>query len=160
MMFRTNIFITVLLFAAAVIAAQAPKFKDYPAGKPYDGANAKLILSKDDRTYRTRLREASKDKRNFGGEYILGQIGCGGGCRLTFAINARTGKVAWLPFSLCCWEPADAEPTDARLGSRLIVLRGLRGEGKDEYKNDKGSDVHFYRIANGEFRYIKTIKQR
>ena len=153
------------LFAYAFTAVgQTPKFSSYPAGKPYNGKNARAIIGKDDRTYRTRLRWAAKyGSRNFAGEYILGQIGCGAACRVTFALNAKTGHLAWLPFTLCCWQPDDVDvSTDAttvRLNSRLIILRGLRNEGNDAYAGDAMTDTHYYQIKNGEFIFIKTIKK-
>jgi hypothetical protein len=50
---------------------KVPRFKDYPVDRIYNGENAPLILTKDDRTFRTRLKEAAQKKPNFAGHYIL-----------------------------------------------------------------------------------------
>jgi hypothetical protein len=150
-----------ILLMAGVAYSQnrIPQFESYGVAKTYKGKNAKPIIDKDSRTFRTRVRYAARSKPNFAGEYILGQIGCGAACRVTFALNARTGRVSWLPFTICCWGPVDAEATKVRLNSRLVVLRGLRNEGNEEYIGDGMTDTHYYQIRNGGFRYIKTIKQ-
>lgn len=154
------LFLVLCLSYSNVSAQKVPSFEKYPSVRVFNGKNSAAIIDKDSRSYRTRVRWASRNgKRNFAGEYILGQIGCGASCRLTFALNARTGRVAWLPFSLCCWAPITADATEARLGSRLLVIRGLRNEGDGKYARDAATDTHFYELKDGEFRFIKTIKQ-
>lgn len=151
--------ITLCFASVGALGQSVPRFEEYPAVRIYDGKNAKAVIDKDSRIYRTRVRWAAENsKRDFGGEYILGQIGCGAACRVTFALNARTGRVSWLPFTICCWEPSTDGATEARLSSRLIVLRGLRNEGNSEYSQDAKTDTHYYQLKNGEFRHIKTIK--
>lgn len=49
------------------------------------------------------------------------------------AVDLRSGRVAWLPSTLCCWYAGDPsaqtiEPVRYRLGSRMIILDGLRNE--------------------------------
>lgn len=157
--------LTLCLSSVATRSQSVPRFEKYPAVRVYNGKNAKAIIDKDSRTYRTRVRwAAANGRRDFAGEYILGQIGCGAECRLTFALNARTGRVSWLPFTICCWRPLsvdeDSAATVVRLKSRLITLRGLRNEGNGDYARDTMTDTHYYEIKNGEFRHIKTIKQK
>jgi len=153
----------VLSAAGSVSAQRPPRFENYRVAGIYKGRTARPIIDKDSRTFRTRVRWAAKSRPTFAGEYILGQIGCGAACRLTFALNARTGRVVWLPFTICCWQPdAIDEATDAtkaRLNSRLIILRGLRNEGEGDYVGDAMTDTHYYQLRNGEFRYMKTIKK-
>jgi hypothetical protein len=50
---------------------QALEFGDYPVAEKYRDKNAPVVLSKKDRIYRTRLKEAAKQKPNFAGHYIL-----------------------------------------------------------------------------------------
>jgi len=60
-----------LVMSAAMAQDRLPHFKDYAVSEVYKGANAPVVLKRDDRTFRTRLREASKEKPNFAGHYIL-----------------------------------------------------------------------------------------
>jgi hypothetical protein len=128
----TLLFASLLLIvcSSSVTFAQSnvPRFKDYPAGETYKGPNAKLVLSGEDRTFRTRLQQAAKQKPNFAGHYIVAAWGCGAGCVMGAAIDAKTGKVHRWDFTICCW-PADVDdkfkPIEYRLDSRLIVFSGL-----------------------------------
>lgn len=146
----------VLLMTGAETSAQsrAPQFTDYGVRTVHKGANAPVKLSRNDRAFRTRIRGASKDKPNFAGEYILAQWGCGAECLSTVVINARTGKVYGLPFSICCWS-SEVDPVDFDLHSRLLIVRGLRNESE----KDGESDTHYYEFSGGQFRFIRTIKK-
>lgn len=159
MIFIRFLILGLLLTSALGVAGQTPRFDGYLVRKTYDGKNVKAIIGKEERTFRTRIRWAAKHgTRNFAGEYILGQIGCGAECRITFALNARTGRVSWIPFTICCWRPFGVEATEVRLDSRLLIMRGLRNEADEQYKADSMTDVHYYEMRNGAFRYIKTMK--
>src|ERR1700737_1549913 len=65
----------------------------------------------------------------------------GASCLMGAVIDAKTGKVNWWNFSICCWlgDVDDKfQPIEFRLNSKLIVFSGAR--------NEKGGDVgaHFY----------------
>ena len=95
-----------LLLAAAPQAqtnTPLPKFEDYHIQEQYKGNTAAPIITKDDREFRTRLREAARGKANFAGHYVLTVWGCGATCLMGAAIDAKTGKVYRLPFTICCW---------------------------------------------------------
>lgn len=148
------------LVAISATAQTGPaRFSKFPVASIYNGNNAKPMIDKDSKRFRTRVRWAAEGRRDFAGEYIFAQFGCGTSCRTTFVVNARTGRVSWLPFTLCCAEPFDADPVAYRLNSRLVAFRGLRNEGNGPYSEDKASDVHFYELKNGRFRFIKTVRQ-
>ena len=50
----------VILFEVHVSAQnRLPRFADYPVNEAYIGKNAPLILTREDRMFRTRLREAA-----------------------------------------------------------------------------------------------------
>ena len=107
-----------------------PKFDQYPSAL-YAGRRAPLRLVGHDRTFRTRPREAYTAEINFGGRYILTVWGCGAECLMATAIDTTTGRVAWTPFTLCCFgsiTDQDVEPVIARPTSRLAVFTGLRNE--------------------------------
>ena len=69
-------------------------------------------------------------------------------------IDAKTGRVYWWDFTVCCW-PADVdekfEPIEVRLNSKLIVFSGARNEKEDDV------GTHFYKFEDGRFVHIKSI---
>lgn len=156
---RKNLFAVALLITSAATCAFAqgrvPRFAEYPVTTVYSGPNAPVKLTRDDQSFRTRIRGAAKDKRNFAGEYILAQWGCGAECLTTVVISARTGKVYSVPFSICCWS-SDVDAIEFRLNSRLLIFRGMR----DESEKDSEKDTHYYEFRNGRFRFIRTVKRQ
>lgn len=143
----------VVLSTGSPATAQVPQFRDYPT-QPYSGPSVPLLLGPDDVNFRTRLREAARQPANFAGSYVLATWGCGTTCLMGAAVNLRTGRVAWLPGTICCW-PSDAdanfEPVVARLTSTLIVLSGLR----NEKEGDQGA--HFYNLEGGRFVHLRDV---
>jgi len=139
---------------SALSQARVPQFKDYPAGEVYKGPNAPVVLSRADRNFKTRLREAAKNEQvNFAGNYILTSWGCGTECLMGAVIDAKTGKVYWWNFSVCCWSATDDKfnPIEFRPDSKLIVFSGARNE-------KEGDDAaHFYRFENGRFVHLRSI---
>lgn len=155
---KFSLLILILMFSPlAGFGQSVPQFKNYPAGKIYRGKNAPVKLrTKDERMFRTRLTEASKQKPNFAGHYVLTFWGCGTECLSGAAIDVRTGKVTFFDFSICCWGTDvddDFEAISFRLDSRLIIFSGAR----NEKEGDEGA--HFYKFENGRFVFIKTIKK-
>jgi hypothetical protein len=132
-----------------------PRFKDYPAGKMYKGATAPLVLTHNDLAYKTRLKWAAKNQKpNFAGHYILISWGCGAECVEGAVIDAKTGKVYWWKFTICCWGTSVDEkfkPIEFRADSRLLVFSGARNE------KDGDAGVHFYQIENGRFVHIRSV---
>jgi hypothetical protein len=147
-----------LLFAVSTFGQSntPPQFKDFPANGQYAGKNAPVIITGKDRMYRTRLREAAQEQPNFAGHYILTTWGCGAECLTGAVIDANTGKVYWLPDTICCWNEIERDgsftPVVFRLNSRLIVFTGLR----NEREGDQGA--HYYKFDGARFRFIRTIK--
>lgn len=144
-------------FLSAEVYSQpkVPQFKDYPVTKTYTGKNAPVVLTRDDRRFRTVLREASREKPNFAGRYILTAWGCGTTCLMGAVIDAKTGKVYWWGFSTCCWthEGDDFRPIDFRLDSKLIVFSGARNEKEDDIGR------HFYKFEKGRFMHIRSVSK-
>lgn len=157
---KRHLILLFLIAMPSILFAQGktPQFKDYPAEAPYKGKNTPVKLTKDNRDFRTRLRETSKGKPSFAGRYMVGIWGCGTSCLSGAIVDAKTGKVYWLPGIICCWEGGDDNfsPVEYKLNSRLMILSGLINE------NDKqsGLDSHFYEFKNGRFVYVKTIKRK
>jgi hypothetical protein len=135
-----------------------PDFESYSVSEQWQGKNASLVLSRQDRMYRSRLKIGAQQKANFAGHYILTLWGCGASCRMGAAIDAKTGLVHWLPGTVCCWDysiendPALGDPVLFRLDSDLLVLSGLI--------NETGiNGTHYFRFQNGKFVHLLTIPQ-
>jgi hypothetical protein len=153
------IFLSLLFYCVGYSCAaqeRIPQFKDYPVTTVYRGKNAPLVLNRDTRTFKTRLREALKGKPNFAGHYIVTGWGCGTGCQLGAVIDARSGRVYWFPFATGQNYEVDADfrPVEFRLNSRLIIFSGFRG---DQENGEAGA--RFYKFENGRFKFLKFIKR-
>ena len=70
------------------------------------------------------------------------------------AIDANSGRVYWLPHTICCW-PADVdekfEAIAYRLDSRLIIFSGERNE------KDGDLGTHYYEFRDGKFILVKSV---
>lgn len=161
MMMKRYLLIACLLAAPSISAAQnkIPQFKDYPIEAAFNGKHAPVKLTKDNRSFRTRLREAAaKGKPDFAGRYIVAIWGCGTSCLGGAVIDAKTGDVAFLPGAVNSWEgDENLNPIEYRLNSRLIVFSGLIDQ---DGLDTSGLNSHYYEFKNGEFIYIKTIKRK
>jgi hypothetical protein len=128
--------------------AKSPKFFDFPA-EEYLGIHARVVLTSRDMSFRTRLRNSFSAPIDFAGEYTLAIWGCGAECLVGAAISKRTGKVVWLPGTVCCWR-GDGGNIIYRPDSRLIVLAGII--------NEKGDHAaHFYELRDNDFVPIMNI---
>ena len=133
-----------------------PRFEDFPAGPIYVGRNH-LVLRGNDVHWRTQLRWTLTQKPDFAGHYVLASLGCGMECVMGAAVDVRTGKVVWLPGSLCCWysdgqaTPDDVEPLRFHRNSRLLVLTGHR----DEREGDAGT--HYYVMEHGRLVHLRDV---
>ena len=135
----------------------APRFDDYPAVGKYKGKNATVVLTKDDREFRTRLRTAARTPPNFAAHYIVTAWGCGTECLAGAVIDANSGAVHLFPHTICCWG-ADVDdkfrPIEFRLDSSLIVFLGER----NEKEGDDGA--HYYDFHDGKFVHVKSIMKK
>jgi len=153
----------VLLLALAVSrdayaqsTASVPQPGDYPAGEIFRGRAAKVDLRpKESREYRTRLKEAASQPANFAGHYVLAKWGCGSSCAHGAAVDLKSGKVVFLPGTVCCWPielPENFEPIEFKLQSRLVVLNGQL--------NEEGPEgPHYFELANGAFKRVVSAKR-
>ena len=87
----------------------------------------------------------SRKTSAFAGQYILTTIGCGASCILSSIIDARSGQVTWLPFTICCWDPG--KPLDFRLDSSLLVVHGMRDK-------QEPNGTFYYAFEEGKFRLV------
>ncbi len=145
-----------LFFLAGNTGAQSrlPQFRDHPATERFTGRNAPLILTRRDVMFRTRLRWVARERPNFAGRYILTGWGCGTGCVMGAIIDARTGRVYWFDFTVCCWNgdmDENFQPVEFRLNSKLIIFSGARNE------RDGDVGTHYYKFENNRFVHIRSI---
>ncbi|MGZ3182710.1 MAG: hypothetical protein ACXU8N_09735 [Telluria sp.] len=124
----------------------APRFEDFPAAA-VSSVHAPLHLrDRRSRQYSTQLREAARQPMNFSGHYVLATWGCGASCVMGGAVDLATGNVAWLPFTVCCWDLDITEPLEFRPDSRLLIVHGSLDE------KGSGSDTHFFAFDGRRFR--------
>lgn len=148
---KNGALVLLLVFPLLGVAAQrrVPQFQDFSVNSAYVGKPAKVVLSADaEKTFRTRLREASKQPANFAGDYVLTSWGCGTSCIYGAAVSLRTGHVVFLPGSICCWD-GDGERLGFRINSRLFVASGVINE-----EGEHGT--HFYEFTGREFKHLRT----
>lgn len=148
-----RVFATGLLLFTSAHAAETPLFRNYPAEIIAVGPGAPADLSSPNAyAYRTRLRAAAAGPVNFAGHYKLTTWGCGTQCETGAMVDALTGQVIFLPFSICCEDwPIDADFRRVlfRKNSRLIVFSGML--------NEEGTNgVHFYEFRDGRFERVST----
>ena len=143
----------VLGMTVAYAKTNVPQFKDYPV-KPYTGKTAQLDMTDESaRMFRTRLRDALKEKPNFAGEYVITMWGCGASCRSYAFINKRTGKLLEGGFG---GEGSQEDVIDSRANSRLLVTQ-------EEHNNEnwevESITTRFYLFEHNKFKLLKTVKE-
>jgi hypothetical protein len=130
-----------LLFALIPIALlgqsipSRPGFEDYAVKRIFNGTPARPILTNDQRSFRTRIRDGAKSPVEFAGHYTLPRFGCGAGCSAFFIVDSITGKVydgfgiADLPGQ---WVEKQAGDPPLRIqftpSSRLLKVNGCPNE--------------------------------
>ena len=129
-----------------------PQFKDYPVKSVYTGQTAQLDLSDEGaRMFRTRLRDALKEKPDFAGEYVITMWCCGASCRMYSFVNKRTGKL--LSDGLG-GEERQEDIVASKANSRLLVTEE---ENRDENWEVKSITTRFYILDKGKLKQIKSI---
>jgi hypothetical protein len=134
----TRILLLLLLSSTAFYGQSTPtrpSFESYPAKRIYQGTPARPILGKDQRSFRTRIRDGAKSPVEFAGHYTLPRFGCGAGCSAFFIVDSVTGKVydgfgvADLPGQ---WIEKQAGDPPLRIqfiaSSRLLKINGCPNE--------------------------------
>ena len=153
-----NIWVILSFFLVSTSLAHAkntvPQFKDYPVKSVYTGKTAQLDLSDEGaKMFRTRLREALKEKPDFAGEYIITMWGCGASCRVYSFVNKRTGKL--LSDGLG-GEKRQEDVVASKVNSRLLVTQE---ENMNENWEAESVTTRFYVLEKEKFKLLKTIKE-
>ncbi|MBF9144038.1 hypothetical protein [Hymenobacter properus] len=153
-----GLFCAFFMYSAALgQSLPEPRFKEYAVLEQYTGPQAAARLKPGTAawSFRTRIREAARQKPNFAGHYVLATWGCGAEC-LSFAIiDVKTGAVHFDDMSLCCWfspalpeKPEDFEPVRFRLNSRLVIMTGML--------NEEGRNApHYFQFEHGKLAAIR-----
>jgi hypothetical protein len=145
---------SVALGSALCVAAEntaEPRFEAFQVPVEPDIKPARIkIASAKSREFASELRTAQARKPNFAGHFVLAEFGCGASCVMSAAIDAKTGDVAWLPFTVCCSDVE--EPIEFKPDSRLLRIRGSR--------NEKGSGTYFYTFDGKRFTEIPAAQGR
>lgn len=133
----------VLLMAVTALAADIPQFKDFPVAQVYQGRNSPVkFATPETKQFHTRLTEAAQQKTNFAGHYILTRWGCGSGCIQPAIIDAKTGRVFMVPFTVVTVGEKVIDPLQFRLDSTLLIVNGSR--------NDQPENGTFYYLWDGK----------
>jgi len=129
---KARIFFTTLALGTTLNCAHAaslPTFDTCPARVQTKHTMLRLAFTDDhSRQYRTIIREAAKGPVNFAGHYILATWGCGAGCIMGATIDATTGRVISLPFTISDWPLNATDPLSYRVDSCLLIAQGSRNE--------------------------------
>jgi len=112
-----------------------PKFSDYAVQHIYRGKHAEPVLNKQQRMFRTRIREGAKSDVQFGGHYTVPAWGCGSGCVAFVVVDSITGKVydgtavSSLPGDwIDEYKPPSTAPVEFCPASRLLQINGCPSE--------------------------------
>lgn len=83
--------------AAAGLTAQTrstrPAFRDFPAGKIYQGAPARPQLARVQEDYRSDILSGAKSQVQFAGHYTVPLFSCGTDCSMFYVVDSVTGRV-------------------------------------------------------------------
>lgn len=131
-----------------------PRFSDYPVHQIYHGKPAAPILSKDQRWYRTVIREGAKSKVEFAGHYTVPVFGCGAGCAGFYIVDSISGKVydGFTVAESYAWVIRPGNENTRRMefhpNSRLFRVTGCPGEtncGFYDYEMVEGAGLKLIR---------------
>ena len=143
------LFLTPLFLIDASADVPAPKFEQFSVARERVRKPIAVKLT-DEKSlrYATRLREFANRQPNFAGHFILASWGCGASCVITATINAQTGEVVWLPFTVCCWNADVSKPLEFHADSRLLIVHGSR--------NETGNGTYDYVFDGRQFTLLKA----
>ena len=173
-----------LITALAIMASaqdqtktQPPRFEEYPVTEIFTGKPVPPLLETPlERMYRTRIREGvSKgwgvfrdDKEqpgpNFAGHYFVIQWGCGTGCLMMVVVDARSGKIYYLPLAfgrqsnqriglpMFGLSPAEVE---FRVTSRLLKMNACPDQPE---KPHASCYSYFYLWQDNSWRLLRQVR--
>lgn len=161
-----TVIMSLLLSAAVFCQETVPQFDQYTV--KIEKATAKSVNLRSHKTarmYRTSLRESLKGGVNFAGRYVVSVVGCGTGCIQAGIINAKTGAVYFpepLMVMSSTFEMGDVDTIEFKPGSRLFIVNGYVGDGKDEngdFKVTEDFGNWYYEWTGTKLKFIKFVKK-
>jgi hypothetical protein len=129
-----------LLVSSTVLLGQSmparPSFERYPVERIFKGVPAQPKLDKDQRMFRTVIRNGSRSRVQFAGHYTVPQCGCGTGCSLYYIVDSITGRVYDGEFAVSdlpgTWLEKQSGDPPLRIqfiaSSRLLKINGCPNE--------------------------------
>jgi hypothetical protein len=139
-------------------SARTPRFEDYPVREIYKGPVARVRLdSPKARMFRTMLREGARTGPNFAGHYTFVLWGCGTGCAQKAIVDARTGRVYFIPLEFSDINDVEDETARKRffrLNSKLLVVT------KSHYDMEHTYTAFYYIFENNRFRLLRKTEER
>jgi len=139
-------------------SVRVPRFDDYPVPETWHGTAATPSLkSREERLFRTNLREAARKPPNFAGHYRFTIWGCGTRCAGGAIIDLQSGDVFAPPLGLkgrgeehwiFCTDFDYDHGAEYRVDSRLLILHCGQELSDHEY------DVHYFLWENNRFREL------
>ena len=148
--------------AATAWSQQTPGFAAYAAR--VEKAKVKAIDFKRNRdalSFRTRLSRGLREGVNFAGHYVLVGWGCGTGCISGAIIDGRSGNVFWPEqFNALAVGYSDGgyadKPVEYKKNSRLLIIRGIPGQAKDDAPEKPAGD-YCYEWRNNRLRQVAFV---
>jgi hypothetical protein len=140
----------------AQVKEEAPvwalKFTDFAAAGGFHSKPAAPILTtRNQRMFRSAIREAAAKGPNFAGHYTIAEWGCGSGCMSVAVADAVTGRVFAAPFRILSMPLADEggheyQGAVYQLDSRLLIADGCPEEANCGTYYYEWSDNKFKRL--------------
>lgn len=132
----------------------ALKFSDFAASADFHGKPATPILAtRNQRMFRSAIREAAAKGPNFAGHYTIAEWGCGSGCMSSVVVDAVTGKVFAAPFRILSMPLPESEGGHEyegavyQLKSRLLIADGCPEE--------TACGAYYYEWSDNKFKQLR-----
>ena len=141
-----------------------PQFSDYKVKDIYRGSPASPIITKEWRSYRTRIRRGAAHDVEFAGHYTIPRWGCGTGCGAFVIVDSISGRIydsmpafSALPIRWFDNHPP-VEPMEFHPDSRLVKFNGCPNEtncGLYDYEMIEGRGLKLLRkeLLPAEFQF-------
>ena len=135
----------------------ALKFQDFAVTDVFKGKPAQPILTKNNRWYRTRIRDGAAKGPNFAGHYTIAIWGCGSGCASLVVVDAASRKVYASPFGYIGMPMPTGENGHEyhgpvfQLKSRLLIADGCL--------EDEKCGTFYYEWTANKFKFVRSDPQ-
>lgn len=131
-------------------------FRRYPAKTERLEPVAPIVRTGGAAMFRTIIRQQARLGPNFAGHYTIVHIGCGAATVCPAIVDARTGKVFFVPelgsaTALLVFADIDVETLNYRRSSRLLVVVGTPNE------NESRGGVSYYVWRSGKLSLLRFI---